>query len=198
MIHHLAIRLDRIDENSLKILSQLLVDEKFQKYIISKEIANITKKVHYHVYACCETNKTYKNYTNQFRRLLVNKTNCINYQYCIQKCKDVDKYLVYMLKDGCIIKSDGFEEEELKEVLKTTQQINKEKTKKMKQQLVDEVFSATGNYDDYRQIMKRIIVYHVERDYLPPTPTLLLQYTIYVMVRLNLDTTELYMAKLNI
>jgi len=197
MIHNLALRLDRIDENTLKIFSQLLVDEKFQKYIISQEISKLTKKTHYHAYVCCESDVTYKTLTNRLRTNLKAKVECIPHQYCIQKCKDVNKYLVYMLKDLNIVDSYGFEDSELKTILQSTKQINLEKGKKMKLQLVEHIFN-TGDMTDYREIMKEIIVYHVDRDYLPPTPTLLLQYAIYVMTKLKLDTRELYMAKLNI
>ncbi len=197
MIHNIALRLDYIDENTLKILSQLLVDEKFQKYIISKEISGITKKTHYHVYACIESDTTYKNINNKLRTNFKKVIECAPYQYCIQKCKDVNKYLVYMLKDLNIMDSYGFDDSELKTILLTTKQINHEKGKKMKLQLVEHIFNYT-ELTCYREIMKEIIVYHVDRDYLPPTPTLLLQYTIYVMTKLKLDTRELYQAKLNI
>lgn len=197
MLHNIAIRLDRIDKNTLDILSQFLVDEKLHKYIISKEISAITKKTHYHAFACIESDLTYKTLTNRFRNNLKKLVECAPFQYCIQKCKDVDKYLVYMLKDLDIKDSYGFDDSELKTILQSTKQINHEKGKKMKLLLVEHVFN-TDDLTDYREIMKEIIVYHVTRDYLPPTPTLLLQYTIYVMTKLKLDTRELYTAKLNI
>lgn len=197
MIHHLAIRIDKIEENTLKKFSQLIVDEKIPKYIISFEIAKISKKLHYHAYVCIETHKSYKNYTNQLRKHIVSKLKCMKHQYYLKKCKDIDGHMTYMLKDLKVEGSSGFEEAELQAYLKETKRINDEKKKKMKQQLVDEIFKKK-DLTDYREIMKTIIRYHVDREYLPPSPTLLLQYTIFVMVKLKLDTTELYMAKLNI
>jgi len=198
MIHSIAIRLDELSENTLKIFSQLLVDEKFDRYIITKEIGKITKKVHYHAFAGIETNVTYKSFTNGFRsRLKALFTEAHASQYCIQVCKDETKYLRYMVKDLDVRKSHGFEEQELKELIKETTRINREKTTPMKTQLVEHVFNQE-ELMDYRDIMKLINKYHVDRDYLPPSPTQLYQYTCYCLLKLNLDTSELYTAKLNI
>ncbi len=199
MIHQLALRIDQLDKNTLKNIFQFMIDEKFQQYIISKEISKISKKVHYHMYICNETNLTHKSYTNRLRQTLKDTFECKPYQYCLQKCKDVKKYLLYMCKDLAIEKTDGYEDEEIKAILKTTKRINQEKSTKMKHQLVEDIFNNLDTLEhDYRLIMKHIVKYHVSRDYLPPSPTLLLQYTLYCMVKLSLDTTELYMAKLNI
>ncbi len=151
------------------------------------------------MYICNETNLTHKSYTNRLRQKLKDTFECKPYQYCLQKCKDVQKYLLYMCKDLAIEKTDGYEDEEIKAILKTTKRINQEKSTKMKHQLVEDIFNNLDTLEhDYRMIMKHIVKYHVSRDYLPPSPTLLLQYTLYCMVKLSLDTTELYMAKLNI
>lgn len=198
MIHQIALRIDQMSENTLKIIFQFMVDEKFQQYIISQEVSKISKKVHYHMYMCTETNLTYKSYTNRLRQSIKDKFECKPFQYCLQKCKDVQKYLLYMCKDLAIEKTYGFEDAEIQQILKDTKRINREKTQQMKHQLVEHIFNTDDVHDDYRMIMKSIVTYHVDRDYLPPSPTLLLQYTLYVMVKLKLDTTELYMAKLNI
>jgi len=199
MIHQFAIRIDKLSKNTLKKISQLCIDEKFQQYIISQEISKISKKAHFHMYVVCETNLTYKSASNQIRQRIKDTFSCKPFQYCIQKCKDVKKYLLYMCKDLVIENTYGYCDEEIKAILEDTKRINKEKTKQMKHQLELSIFNNLETLEhDYRLIMKHIVKYHVSRDYLPPSPTLLLQYTQYCMTKLELDTTELYMAKLNI
>lgn len=198
MIHQFAIRIDKLSENTLKKISQLCIDEKFQQYIISQEISKISKKFHYHMYVVAETNLTFKSTSNRIRHRIKDTFGCKPFQYCVQKCKDVKKYLLYMCKDLVIEETYGYEDEEIQAILKDTKRINREKTQQMKHQLVEHIFNTEDLGHDYRLIMKSIVNYHVTRDYLPPSPTLLLQYTLYVMVKLELDTTELYMAKLNI
>ena len=198
-IHELAVRIDELDENTLKTFSQLFVDDQC-KYVISREVAKLTKKIHFHAYCLYENHKGYKYTSNLLRKKFLKAfPDVLGYQYCIQKVKDAKDYLVYMTKDLDIKSSAGFEEEELKQIVKKTTQINDEKKKKMKQQLVDYIFGKEYTIQPtYRDIMKDIILYHVNRDYLPPTPTMLYQYTCYVMIKLNYDTTEFYSAKLGI
>lgn len=196
-VHELAIRIDKLSENTLKTFSQLLVDGTSKKYIISTETAKISKKIHYHAYCMFESHQTYKSTTNHLRKSILKAfPDMLPYQYCIQKCKQQKEYLLYITKDLDIGTNVGFEEQELEKILETTKKINNEKKKKMKQQLVEYIF--TEDVSGYRNIMKEIIKYHVSRDYLPPTPTLLFQYTCYVMNKLDHSTEELYMAKLGI
>jgi len=197
MIHKIAIRIDVLTENTLKTFCEIILDGA-TSHIITQEVAKITKKKHYHAYATFENNIKYKTLYNRIlKKIKTNYPKIFPHQFCTQKVESIDKYLLYITKDENVVSTLGFEEEILKNLLKKTAQINAEKKTKMKTQLVEHIFSQE-EIPDYRDIMKLIINYHVSRDYLPPTPTLLFQYTVYVMVKLNYDTRELYMAKLNI
>lgn len=101
MLVQLAIRIDYIDENTTTNILESLSNSSL-KFIVSQEISKISKKKHYHIYMEAEINIKLDSYMKKIRRQFKN----YNYQqpqFCVQKCKNIKKYMIYLVKDGIIL-----------------------------------------------------------------------------------------------
>lgn len=91
--------------------------------------------------------------------------------------------LRYCLKNKNII-AHNLSVEELEEVNKDNERIEAEKKKSMKEQLYDNWISQTSNlFMSKGDAFQYIDEYHVTRDYLPPTNSLLTQYSKYILIK---------------
>lgn len=98
MLVQLAIRIDFIDEQTTTKLLESLSNSS-SKFIVWQEISKISKKKHYHIYMEAETNIKLDSYMKKIRRQFKNE-NYQSSQFCVQKCKNIKKYMVYIAKDG--------------------------------------------------------------------------------------------------
>ena len=204
----IAGRVDIVEKNTIEILNKYLVKVS-NEYIIVLEKGKKTGKEHVHFLITKNSCKLQKSECDTIRQGITKLINFNNSkQYYVGGVRDEKKCFLYTLKDLNIIEETWIDRAEYDSMIAETVRINDEKNTPMKQQLVKHIDNyRTKDKDsdneyiielDYQTIMKQIIVYHVSRDYLPPTPTMLLQYTIYVMQKLDIDTELLYLDKLKI
>lgn len=91
--------------------------------------------------------------------------------------------LRYCLKGKNII-SHNLTAEELEEVAKDNERIEAEKSKSMKEQLYENwIGQSTRIFLSKGEAFQFIDEYHVERDYLPPTNSLLTQYSKFILIK---------------
>lgn len=204
----IAGRVDIVEKNTIEILKKYLAQVS-NEYIIVLEKGKKTGKEHVHFLITKDSCQLLKSECNTIRGGI---TKLINFshtkQYYVGGVRDEKKCFLYTLKDLNIIEETWIDRAEYDSMMAETVRINDEKNTPMKAQLTkhidkyrtveDDDYGTYIKQLDYQTIMKQIIVYHVSRDYLPPTPTMLLQYTIYVMQKLNIDTELLYLDKLKI
>lgn len=187
-VHRLAIRIDKTGKTALKKFIELIC-EGGTKVIITKERATITKKLHYHAYLELETNNIYKTEYNRITKLIPELfKGILPHQFCTQQVKSFENYVKYITKDENVVYTKGVSEEFMKNVLKDTQRINREKKMKMKDQLL---LAAQGWYpanitpQDLDDLFIQILEYHIDRNYLPPTRSLLTQYAAFIVTKLK-------------
>ena len=102
----------------------------------------------------------------------------------------LDKYLKYVTKDQNIVHCKGISEQKVIELLKDAERIRQEKKNKMKVNLLEAARKWPINSDlkpeiELRKLYYHIIMYHSERDYLPPTKSLLTQYAAYIVSKIT-------------
>jgi hypothetical protein len=189
VLHNIAIRLDRKDDNSLPELQKYL-DTVSESYVVSEEVSKKSKKVHYHAVVQVESHNKTKTETRKIRDniALINPANSC---YYAESVKHLEKTLCYTVKDLNVKINKWKDVSQFDDCVVETQRINDEKTQPMKQQLVKHIFEKGIN--DWQQIMVEIDNYHITREYLPPSPTLSYQYTLFVMGTLKMDLKLLYM-----
>lgn len=190
MLHHVAVRFDASPTSSPELFSFLLDDStlEVQEYIVSKEIAKISKKVHYHAQVNVLSYNLPKSVRKTIREL-VKSMGLEGSELYVKKTKDLKKHLIYLTKDLDIVVDQWKNKEILEEAIKDTSRINAEKCMKMKHQLLSHIEQlepgdTSSGILSIEQIAMEIIGYHVQRDYLPPSRTLLTQYTVYIITKL--------------
>lgn len=204
----IAGRVDLIDKKTIEILKKYL-SKISNEYIIVFEKGKKTGKEHLHFLITKDSCQLQKSECDTIRKDITKLINFNNSkQYYVGGVRDEKKCFLYTLKDLNIIEETWIDRAEYDSMMAETVRINDEKNTPMKAQLIKHIDNYRSKIDDdneeyivdldYQTIMKQIIVYHVSRDYLPPTPTMLLQYTIYVMQKLDIDTDLLYLDKLKI
>ncbi len=204
----IAGRVDLIDQKTIEIVKKYL-SKVSNEYIIACEKGKKTGKEHIHFLITKNSCQLQKSECDTIRKDITKLINFNNSkQYYVGGVRDEKKCFLYTLKDLNIVEETWIDRAEYDSMIAETIRINDEKNTPMKAQLTKHIdkyrtksSDDLGEYIadlDYQTIMKQIIVYHVSRDYLPPTPTMLLQYTIYVMQKLNIDTELLYLDKLKI
>lgn len=210
MEHLIACRIDDIPGKDTLNSFLKLVKNVCPDYIVSRELGKKTKKVHYH----CQMSVTYHRKSGSLKKTIRrnlrkecglhihNRNDHVN---CGKKCKkDDDKFYVetttdlpahlkYLMKDLDIIADTWSDRAQIAECLKETKRINNEKKTKMKFQVLELIKTNMSKEPTYvgsnphlllEKIYKDIIEYHVDRDYLPPSRTLLTQYSGFVVVKL--------------
>ncbi len=190
MIHQVAARFDQSKTSSAEIFSLLLDDSSLEvtEYIISEEVSKEAKKVHYHLQINIKSFNQPKSVRKTIRSL-IKKMGLEGSQFYVKQTRKLRDHLVYLIKD-CNIVIDRWKNREILEESKTiTARINAEKGIKMKHQLVSHIQQLepedlSSGILSIEQIAMGIISYHVERDYLPPSRTLLTQYTAYIITKL--------------
>ncbi len=191
MLHHVAVRFDASPTSSPELFSFLLDDStlEVQEYIISKEISKEVKKVHYHAQVNVVSYNQPKSVRKTIRGLVKSMGLQGSKELYVKKTKDLKAHLVYLTKDLDIVIDQWKNKEILEEALKETERINAEKGTKMKHQLLSHIQQlepgdTSSGILSIEQIAMEIIGYHVKRDYLPPSRTLLTQYTVYIITKL--------------
>ncbi len=190
MIHEIAARFDKTQTSDASIFSSLLENSDLDtvEYIIAEETAKISKKIHYHVQLNINSHNAPKSVRKSVRTLC--KTmGLTGPQMYVKGTKDILKHLTYLTKDCKVIIDNWKNRELLNEAKASTSRINEEKKKKMKHQLLEyaqslEPPSALTGLLSVDFLAVSVINYHVERDYLPPTRTLLTQYVGYILAKM--------------
>jgi len=159
-----------------------------QEYVISKEISKDVKKVHYHAQVNVQSYNKPKSVRKTIRGL-VKSMGLKGSELYVKQTKDLNAHLTYLTKDLDIVIDQWKNKEILEEAIKETERINAEKKLKMKHQLLSHIQQlepgdTSSGILSIEQIAMEIIGYHVKRDYLPPSRTLLTQYTVYIITKL--------------
>jgi hypothetical protein len=205
----IAGRVDIVDKDTIAIIKKYLVNIS-NEYIIVSEKGKKTSKAHLHFLLTKNSCQLQKSECDTIRTGITKLINFNNSkQYYVGGVRDEKKCFLYTLKDLDVIEETWIDRAEYDSMIAETIRINDEKNQPMKHQLVNHVRQLITKVDDelgdeyicpidYQTVMKSIIEYHVSRDYLPPTPTMLLQYTIYACIKNSIDTSLLYLDKLKI
>ena len=198
MIHEVAVRFDKTENSNEKIFSELLEDSTLDvaEYLISEEVAKQSKKIHYHAQININSHNQPKS-VRKAVRLLCKAMGLKGSQLYVHKTKDMFQHLTYITKDNKIIIDKWKNREILQNAKATSSRINEEKGKKMKHQLLDYAKQLGGESDNsgfltVETLAVEIIKYHVERDYLPPSRTLLTQYCGYIITKLYSSSPQRY------
>lgn len=198
MIHQVAVRFDKTGNSNAKIFSQLLEDSALDviEYIISEEVSKECKKIHYHAQVNINSHNQGKSVRKSVR-LLCKAMGLKAHQLYVKGTKDLTKHLTYITKDLKIVISKWENKEILQKAQDITSRINEEKNTKMKHQLLDYAKQLGGEDDNagfltVENLVMEIIKYHVERDYLPPSRTLLTQYCGYIITKMYSSSTQRY------
>ncbi len=198
MIHEVAVRFDKIKGSNEKIFCDLLENSELDlvEYLISQETAVKSKKIHYHAQININSYNKPKSVRKTVREL-IKLMGCKGSQMYVKGTKDILKHLTYLTKD-LDIKVDKWKNREiLDKALACTSRINEEKGIKMKHQLLEYAKLLGGSDDNsgfltVETLALEIIKYHVERDYLPPSRTLLTQYCGYIITKLYSTSPQRY------
>ncbi len=190
MIHEVAVRFDKTDTSDAIIFSSLLEDSDLEivEYIVTEEISKQCKKIHFHAQININSHNQIKSVLKRVRSLC--KSMGLNgSQLYVKRSKDILKHLTYITKDQNIIIDHWKNRELLTKAQDTTSRINEEKSKKMKHLLLEyaqslEPPSALTGVLTVDFLAVEVINYHVDRDYLPPTRTLLTQYVGYILSKM--------------
>lgn len=175
------------DKDKFTLTSFNLFLKKFKPvmYIMAyEEVGETNKHIHAHI-----------EYANEPKRQTMSdfmKKEGYAGKYYHTKVKTTkEKNLLYCIKDMDIL-ATSLTDEELEEWKSKTEKINDEKTKPMKQQLYEvclDRFIAPPHRVD---LVTLIFDYMKERDYMPPTPSLMKQYIMYLTDK----TTDYYLSQI--
>lgn len=164
--------------------------------IVTKEIGKgKKKKVHYHAQLGVESEIKIKSLCEKLRTKLKNKIGCFDTEFMVeQNKKDKNAHISYIFKDGDVVLNTWADQEEYEATKKESDRINVEKGMKMKHQMLAMITQMKNKHLFGNNpgvcvdlIYISIIEYHVDRDYLPPSRTLLTQYAAYCVVKLFKD-----------
>jgi len=207
MEHLIALRVDEVNphQSTTKIQFLSLINELSDSAIVSIETAAVTKKIHYHAQISVESHIKIESLESKIRRKLKKRCGVSGSEFYVKEIKDLKKHTTYILKDMEVIVNSWPDKEFIAECQKDTERINTEKKTKMKHQLLN--YAETVIYKDIKdptevnvnELFCAIIHYHVGRDYLPPSRTLLTQYASYIITKMlgeckvaNLYLLEIY------
>lgn len=125
MIAKLAIRFDHVSDEITKKLEEYLSSDALI-FLMCKELSKKSNKIHYHIYAEYDINILQDSFLKKLRRNFKNNS-LSQYQFCVQKCKNYNKYMLYILKDMNIIKNKGIPLETLNSFKSQSMEINNDK-----------------------------------------------------------------------
>lgn len=127
MLLKLAVRFDYLNQSTTNKLLEYLFDDSV-KFIVSEEISKESKKQHYHIYAEYDVKIKLDSYMKKLRRKF-NESGLNKSQFCVQKCKNYNNYMVYLIKDMKIIESftKNINEDELITFKEQSMKINNDK-----------------------------------------------------------------------
>lgn len=191
-IHDIAIRIDKhVSKDTKQFLKDL--NNRSIKYIWFKEKKKKSGIVHYHGRLHIDSNIALESYEKKLRRDLERfyKNSKMANPWWVGKIKSVYKYNRYIAKEKDIYKTN-WSKEEIDSVLEDVKKIAIEKKTPMKDQLLKAFKSLEIPEDGVEpaQVYDMIIDYHLERGYLPPTRTLLMQYAMYVLIKSGTYSTR--------
>jgi len=191
MLYYICLRVDKVTEDTLPLFLDFIKTLKDKvSSIISEEVADKSKKIHYHCQLEIESKIKCDSYMSNLRRSLNKSVKVFGSEFYVKKnIKKVEAHVTYMIKDLKLIEDSWVDREFIENCTKETIRINKEKDTKMKHQLlkyIDGLYEWETNTIaiDVNDVMVDIIDYHVTRDYLPPSRTLLTQYASYCVSKL--------------
>lgn len=124
--------------------------------VITKEIAKKTKKVHFHIYLTTNWLIKIDSQIKKIRRELQGYS-LAKSDYYIKKCKDYDKYMIYILKDGDVIYS-SINEDQLTSFKNQTMEINEDKKLPLYKKLYNRWIEYEGNLSLYAFIANTLII----------------------------------------
>lgn len=171
--YHLRVTIARDD--ALKLIPQFIDKFKPARYIFSYEEVKQDGKVNKHIHGHLEyvQSPSKSTMSDWFK-----KQNLSGKYYHKTLDKDPINNKLYVFKDLDIL-NHNLSEEEQEELNDETDRINTEKNIPMKQQLLNHIEGANS----LEEVAILIVKYHIERDYLPPTRSLLYQYVQFVVFK---------------
>ena len=184
-IHDIAIRIDKhVNKDTKQFLKDL--NNRAIKYIWFKEKKKKSGLLHYHGRLHIDSDIELESYEKKLRRDLskfYKNSKMIN-PWWVGKIQSVFKYNRYIAKEKDVYKTN-WSKEEIDSVLEDVKKIDIERKTPMKDQLLKAFKSLDITIDGIptSQVYDMIIEYHLERGYLPPTRSLLMQYAMYVLIK---------------
>lgn len=186
-IHDIAIRVDKT-HGYKRFLNGL--NKTCCKFIWFKEHKKKSGLTHYHGRLHITSKLKYGTYCKYLRTKLsqfYEGQKMIN-PWWVGTIKSSLRYNRYIAKEGDLWKSN-YSETEKNEIYETVKLLKVEQVTPMKEQLVKSYNSSLADGNPIG-VLGHIIEYHVSRDYLPPNPTLLRQYAMYIEIKC-LDVSSL-------
>lgn len=161
-------------------------------YAIAYEVKTEEGKSNHHIHCFLEYKQFNEEAYSKRRQRLIKTWKSLNLvpnvssaQYHEKQNKTRLQNLRYCIKDKDILLKN-ITAEELEEAEQSNERIEQEKNKSMKLQLLE-------FWEDTKKVMPEtkyqlflfIDMYHIERDYLPPTYSLKTQYALFILLKLN-------------
>lgn len=150
--------------------------------VITREISSNVQKEHLHIYIKSNVliDKKFSTYRKALNKDLREIFNLHKHNKSIELIKDVEKYLIYILKDGDILEND-LEEDYFNELMEKTNEINEDKKIKQYQKVYNHL--KDKKIKDTSQYIKRIHELYIEEfNQAPPQRHIIinsLQYYLY-------------------
>lgn len=198
MQYLIALRVDELgNKDTLAIFSDL-IQTRSDCYLISRETAAKTKKIHYHAQVKLESHLKIETVKKNFRIDMRTKLGLVKHQFYCSEVKDIKDHTTYIMKELEVSINNWDDQEFIEDCLKETVRINIEKKLKMKHQLliyaeanifteekvIDILVNNNAAAVNINDLYIEIINYHIDRDYLPPSRTLLTQYAAFIICKL--------------
>ena len=171
--------------------------------VVTRELGKKRKKgeaagkKHYHAQLGVESKIKAKSLKEKLRDLMTEKIGCFGDEFMVaSNKKDKTAHISYIFKDGDVVMNTWIDQEEYEATKKESERINAEKDMKMKHQILGMISQMKDNHlfgnnpaVNVELIYMSTMEYHVDRDYLPPSRTLLTQYAAYCVIKLFKDYT---------
>lgn len=175
--YHLRVSVDR--KTGKKLAKDFVSKFEPVKYCFAYEEVDENVHIHGHLeYSAIPSKQTISYYMKQW-----NPDKKASFHYHKQLKKDEIHNMTYITKDGDILLTN-YKPEELEKFKLENERIENEKSKPMKEQLVEHLSKKLLDSHTLGEIYEMIIDYHTERDYVPQLH-LIPCYVIYVCKKLG-------------
>lgn len=193
-IHRVSFRYDHTKYANAKVFEQILDNNvglnniNILEYIISREVSKEAKKTHYHGQINVKSYLEGKSVKHKIREA-IKSMGLEKHQVYVSSVRDELKHLAYITKELDIVVNKWQNSKLLKKAVKETKRINFERKSSMKKQLLEHISNTKPPGEEssiwgVTQVAVEVVKYHVERDYLPPTKSLLTIYIGYILTKL--------------